>query len=96
LKIIKDVSLWYYINLHLDFKAHSDGDVAIHWHFLMHLFGASEIGDIGELFSRYHQICITIKLNKLLEEIKSYYILWIFIGNIDLPIIAQTPKTYGV
>ncbi len=74
------------------FKAHSDGDVAIHA-IIDALLGASGIGDIGELFPDTSDLYKNISSTKLLEEIKELLISFGYIiGNIDITIIAQTPK----
>ena len=74
------------------FKAHSDGDVAIHA-IIDALLGASGIGDIGELFPDTSDLYKDISSTKLLEEIKELLISFGYIiGNIDITIIAQTPK----
>ncbi len=62
--------MWLEIESPFGFKAHSDGDVAIHA-VIDALLGASGIGDIGELFpdtsSRYRDIRST----ELLKEVHS-------------------------
>ncbi len=74
------------------FKAHSDGDVAIHA-VIDALLGASGIGDIGELFpdtsSRYRDIRSTELLKEVHSLLKSFGYL---VGNIDITIIAERPK----
>jgi len=74
------------------FKAHSDGDVAIHA-LIDALLGASGLGDIGEFYpdtsTEYKGIDSTELLKDTIERLNSFgYI----IGNVDLSIIAQTPK----
>jgi 2-C-methyl-D-erythritol 4-phosphate cytidylyltransferase/2-C-methyl-D-erythritol 2,4-cyclodiphosphate synthase len=74
------------------FKAHSDGDVAIHA-LIDALLGASGLGDIGEFYpdtsSQYRGISSTKLLKDTLKRLNSFgYV----IGNIDLSIIAQTPR----
>ncbi len=57
------------------------------------LLGASGIGDIGELFPDTSDLYKDISSTKLLEEIKGLLISFGYIiGNIDITIIAQTPK----
>ncbi len=74
------------------FKAHSDGDVAIHA-LIDALLGASGLGDIGEFYPDtldiYKDMDSTTLLKDTLNRINSFgYVL----GNVDLSIIAQTPK----
>ena len=74
------------------FKAHSDGDVAIH-SIIDALLGAAGFGDIGEFFPDNDPKFKGIDSTKLLEyvvnllETTGYEII-----NIDITIIAQTPK----
>jgi len=74
------------------FKAHSDGDVAIHA-LIDALLGAAGLGDIGEFYpdtsSQYKDANSTKLLNDTLCRLTN---LGYIIGNIDLTIIAQTPK----
>jgi 2-C-methyl-D-erythritol 4-phosphate cytidylyltransferase/2-C-methyl-D-erythritol 2,4-cyclodiphosphate synthase len=74
------------------FKAHSDGDVAIHA-LIDALLGASGMGDIGELYpdtsQTYAGIDSKILLKDTVKRIQSY---GFEIGNIDLTIVAQAPK----
>jgi len=80
------------IDSHLGFKAHSDGDVAIHA-LIDALLGASGLGDIGEFYpdtsSEYKGVDSTELLRDTLKRLNS---LGYIIGNIDLSIIAQTPR----
>ncbi len=74
------------------FKAHSDGDVAIHA-LIDALLGASGLGDIGEFYpdtsNQYKDINSTELLKDTIDRLNSFgYV----VGNIDLSIIAQTPK----
>ena len=74
------------------FKAHSDGDVAIH-SLIDALLGASGMGDIGELFPDNDPKYKNIDSKKLL----SYVVTKIYnygyeIINVDITIIAQKPK----
>lgn len=80
------------IDVEYGFKAHSDGDVAIHA-LIDALLGASGLGDIGELFpdtdSEYEGIDSRELLKIVVSKIKSYGFV---IGNVDISIIAQSPK----
>ncbi len=74
------------------FKAHSDGDVAIHA-LIDALLGASGLGDIGEFYpdtaKEYKGIDSTELLKDTINRLNSFgYV----VGNVDLSIIAQTPK----
>ncbi len=74
------------------FKAHSDGDVAIHA-IIDALLGASGLGDIGEFYpdtsDEYRGVDSTELLKDTVRRLSSFgYV----IGNVDLTIIAQTPK----
>ncbi len=74
------------------FKAHSDGDVAIHA-LIDALLGASGLGDIGEFYPdtdiKYRGVDSTILLKDTIKRLNS---MGYIIRNIDLSIIAQTPK----
>ena len=74
------------------FKAHSDGDVAIHA-LIDSLLAAAAAGDIGELFpdndDRYKDIDSKILLKNCVNFIKS---VGFEIINTDITIIAQKPK----
>jgi len=74
------------------FKAHSDGDVAIHA-LIDALLGASGLGDIGELFpdtdDKYKGIDSRELLRLVISKINSYGFV---VGNVDISIIAQTPR----
>ena len=74
------------------FKAHSDGDVLIH-SLIDSLLGASCAGDIGEFFpdtnEQYKDIDSTILLEKIVNFVVS---VGFEIVNVDITIIAQTPK----
>jgi 2-C-methyl-D-erythritol 4-phosphate cytidylyltransferase/2-C-methyl-D-erythritol 2,4-cyclodiphosphate synthase len=80
------------IDVDYGFKAHSDGDVAIHA-LIDALLGAAGMGDIGELYpdsdERYADIDSKNLLKDTVYKIKSY---GYAIGNIDLCIVAQAPK----
>ena len=80
------------INCDFGFKAHSDGDVAIH-SIIDALLGAAGYGDIGEFFPDNDEKFKNIDSSKLLTYVvdllnKTGY----EIVNIDVTIIAQTPK----
>ena len=71
---------------------HSDGDPVLH-SVTDAILGACKMGDIGQMFSdknkKFKNIRSTILLQKVVEQIKfNGY----FINNIDINIIAQTPK----
>ncbi len=74
------------------FKAHSDGDVAIHA-LIDALLGASGLGDIGELFpdtdSRYKNADSKELLKEVVKLIRG---VGYDITNCDLTIVAQIPK----
>lgn len=74
------------------FKAHSDGDVAIHA-LIDALLGASGLGDIGELFpdtdEKYKDVDSKELLRLVVSKINSY---GFTIGNVDISIIAQAPR----
>jgi 2-C-methyl-D-erythritol 4-phosphate cytidylyltransferase/2-C-methyl-D-erythritol 2,4-cyclodiphosphate synthase len=71
---------------------HSDGDPVLH-SVTDAILGACKMGDIGQMFSnkskKFKNIRSTILLQKVIEQIKSK---GYFINNIDINIIAQTPK----
>ena len=71
---------------------HSDGDPVLH-SITDAILGACGLGDIGQMFSdkskRFKNIRSTILLKQVIEQIKSNGYL---INNIDINIIAQTPK----
>jgi len=74
------------------FKAHSDGDVAIHA-LIDALLGASGMGDIGDSFpdssDEYKNIDSKVLLSKVCSKIKE---LGFVIVNVDISIAAQTPR----
>jgi len=77
---------------HSGFIAHSDGDVLIHA-LCDALLGAIAAGDIGQHFpdndAQYKNIDSTVLLEKTNQLVnKMQYV----IANVDLTIIAQTPK----
>ncbi len=74
------------------FKAHSDGDVAIHA-LCDALLGATALGDIGQLFPdrdpEYRDMDSRIFLREVVSRVNAE---GYKIGNVDLTIIAQKPK----
>ncbi len=74
------------------FKAHSDGDVAIHA-LIDALLGAAGMGDIGMLFPDNDDTYKGIDSKILLKECVNYiYNFGFIITNVDITIIAQTPR----
>jgi len=71
---------------------HSDGDPVLH-SITDAILGACKLGDIGQMFSdkskEFKNIRSTILLKKVMSQIKSRCY---FINNIDINIIAQTPR----
>ena len=71
---------------------HSDGDPVLH-SITDAILGACKMGDIGKKFSdrskKYKNIRSTILLKQIVEQIKSK---GYFVNNIDINVIAQTPK----
>ena len=71
---------------------HSDGDPVLH-SITDAILGACKMGDIGQMFSdkskKFKNIRSTILLKKVINKIKSKGYL---INNLDINIIAQTPK----
>ena len=80
------------IDVDYGFKAHSDGDVAIHA-LIDALLGAAGMGDIGELYpdtdASYAGADSKILLKDTVRRVASF---GYEIGNIDLTIMAETPK----
>jgi len=80
------------IDVDYGFKAHSDGDVAIHA-LIDALLGAAGMGDIGELYPDTDESYAGVDSKKLLSDtvnkLKTY---GYEIGNVDLTILAQAPK----
>ncbi len=74
------------------FLAHSDGDVAIH-SLIDALLGAAGMGDIGMLFpdndARYKGIDSKLLLSEVVTKLASF---GYAIVNVDITIIAQTPR----
>ena len=74
------------------FKAHSDGDVAIHA-LIDALLGAAGLGDIGEFYPDTSDEYKGADSKELLKDtVKRLSDLGYVIGNVDLAIIAQTPR----
>ncbi len=74
------------------FKAHSDGDVAIH-SLIDALLGASGMGDIGTLFPDSDNTYKDIDSKLLLQEcVKRLHNCGFVIVNADITIIAETPR----
>ncbi len=74
------------------FKAHSDGDVAIHA-LIDALLGAAGLGDIGEFYPDTSDEYKGADSKELLKDtVKRLSDLGYVIGNVDLTIIAQTPR----
>ncbi len=80
------------IDVPFGFKAHSDGDVAIH-SLIDALLGASGMGDIGTLFPDDDDSYKDIDSKLLLKEcVRRVYNCGYVIVNVDITIIAQTPR----
>ncbi len=80
------------IDVPYGFKAHSDGDVAIHA-LIDALLGAAGFGDIGEFYPDTDAIYADIDSTKLLlDVVQKLQDCGLVIGNVDLTIIAQAPK----
>ena len=74
------------------FKAHSDGDVAIH-SLIDALLGAAGMGDIGELYPDTDETYTGIDSKVLLSDtVKRIHAFGFSLGNIDMTIMAETPK----
>ncbi len=80
------------IDVSYGFKAHSDGDVAIHA-LIDALLGAAGMGDIGELYpdteDAYAGADSKILLKDTVSRIHSF---GYEIGNVDMTIMAEAPK----
>jgi len=80
------------IEVDYGFKAHSDGDVAIHA-LIDALLGAAGMGDIGELYpdtdERYAGADSANLLNDTVRKLRTY---GYEIGNVDMTILAQVPR----
>ncbi|MEA1952830.1 MAG: bifunctional 2-C-methyl-D-erythritol 4-phosphate cytidylyltransferase/2-C-methyl-D-erythritol 2,4-cyclodiphosphate synthase [Campylobacterota bacterium] len=80
------------IDVPYGFKAHSDGDVAIHA-LIDALLGAAGMGDIGELYPDTDESYAGVDSKKLLADtVKKLQTHGFAIGNIDITILAQAPK----
>jgi 2-C-methyl-D-erythritol 4-phosphate cytidylyltransferase/2-C-methyl-D-erythritol 2,4-cyclodiphosphate synthase len=74
------------------FKAHSDGDVALHA-LIDALLGASGMGDIGDMFPDSDDEFKNIDSKILLQRVvKKIYEFGFVIVNVDITIAAQTPR----
>ena len=80
------------IESNLSFKAHSDGDVAIHA-LIDALLGAAGMGDIGMMFpdndDKYKGIDSKILLQKVVTKINNFGFVII---NVDITIAAEKPR----
>ena len=80
------------IDVDYGFKAHSDGDVAIHA-LIDALLGASGMGDIGELYPDTEAAYAGADSTKLLEDtVDRIRAFGLEIGNVDMTIMAQAPR----
>ena len=80
------------IDVNYGFKAHSDGDVAIHA-LIDALLGAAGMGDIGELYPDTEDTYAGADSKELLTDtVKRIHAYGYIIGNIDLTIMAEAPK----
>jgi len=80
------------IDVDYGFKAHSDGDVAIHA-LIDALLGAAGMGDIGELYPDTEDSYAGADSKELLKDtVKRIGSFGYEIGNIDLTIMAEAPK----
>lgn len=80
------------IEVDYGFKAHSDGDVAIHA-LIDALLGAAGMGDIGELYPDTDTTYAGVDSKLLLEEtVNRIYAFGYTITNIDITIMAESPK----
>lgn len=74
------------------FKAHSDGDVAIHA-LIDALLGAAGMGDIGELYPDTQESYAGADSKALLQDtVKRIESFGYAIGNVDLTVMAEVPK----
>lgn len=80
------------IDSELGFEAHSDGDVALHA-LIDALLGSIGAGDIGEIYPDTDMANKDIDSKKMLAEVVRFIRQCGFIiGNVDITIMAQTPK----
>jgi len=80
------------IDVDYGFKAHSDGDVAIHA-LIDALLGAAGMGDIGELYPDTEETYAGADSKVLLQDtVKRIRSFGYTIGNTDLTIMAEAPK----
>ena len=80
------------IDVDYGFKAHSDGDVAIHA-LIDALLGASGMGDIGELYPDTDNAYSGADSKELLKDtVKKVKAFGYEIGNVDMTIMAEAPK----
>ena len=80
------------IDVNYGFKAHSDGDVALH-SLIDALLGAAGMGDIGMLFPDNDDSYKGIDSKELLEHVVSkLYNYGFIIINVDITIAAQKPR----
>lgn len=80
------------IDVDYGFKAHSDGDVAIHA-LIDALLGAAGMGDIGELYPDNDESYAGADSKQLLSDtVKRIYAYGYTIGNVDITIMAEAPK----
>ncbi len=80
------------IEVDYGFKAHSDGDVAIHA-LIDALLGAAGLGDIGELYPDTDNAYAGVDSKHLLSDtVKRIKAFGFEIGNIDMTILAQAPR----
>lgn len=80
------------IDTNYGFKAHSDGDVAIH-SLIDALLGAAGMGDIGMMFPDNEERYKDIDSKELLSQVvKKLYNFGFLIINVDLTIIAEKPR----
>ena len=80
------------IKSNLGTLGHSDGDPVLH-SITDAILGACKMGDIGQLFSDKNKKFKNIRSTILLEEvIKKINLKGFYINNLDINIIAQTPK----
>ncbi len=83
------------IDSEFGFKAHSDGDVAIHA-LIDALLGAAGMGDIGMMFPDTAKEYKGIDSKELLARVvKKIYNFGFIIVNVDITIAAQKPKLEG-